>query len=65
MLAFVSTGLGLGHKDFDGYRGRLRSIRVMWWLQGLVWQRTTNMAFVSPKALNASDIKCTEMFTSM
>ena len=35
MLAFVSTGLGLGHKDFDGYKGRLRSTRVLWWLRGL------------------------------
>ena len=32
---FLSAGLGLGHKDFDGYRGRLRSTRVLWWLQGL------------------------------
>ena len=30
---FLSAGLGLGHKD--GYRGRLRSTRVLWWLQGL------------------------------
>ena len=35
MVAFVSAGIGLGHKDFDGYRGRLRSTRVLWWLQGL------------------------------
>ena len=35
MVAFLSAGLGLGHKDFDGYRGRLRSTRVLWWLQGL------------------------------
>ena len=35
MVAFVSTGLGLGTKDFDGYRGRLRSTRVLWWPQGL------------------------------
>ena len=35
MMAFVSTGLGLGHKDFDCYKGRLRSIRVLWWLQDL------------------------------
>ena len=34
MVAFVSAGLGLGHKDFDDYRGRLRSTRVLWWLQG-------------------------------
>ena len=32
---FLSAGLGLGHKDFDGYSGRLRSTRVLWWLQGL------------------------------
>ena len=35
MVAFVSAGLGLRHKDFDGYRGRLRSTRVLWWLKGL------------------------------
>ena len=35
MVAFLSAGLGLGHKDFDGYRGRLRSTRVLWWLHGL------------------------------
>ena len=35
MVAFVSAGLGLGHKDLDGYRGRLRSTRVLWWLQVL------------------------------
>ena len=29
----LSAGLGLGHKD--GYRGRLRSTTVLWWLQGL------------------------------
>ena len=29
---FLSAGLGLGHKDFDGYSGRLRSTRVLWWL---------------------------------
>ena len=58
MVAFLSAGLGLGHEDFDGYRGRLRSTRVLWWLQ--VWQRTTNMAFVALKALNASEFKCTE-----
>ena len=34
MVAF-SAGLGLGHKDFDGFRGRLRSTKVLWWLQGL------------------------------
>ena len=32
MVAFLSAGLGLGHKDFDGYQGRLRSTRVLWWL---------------------------------
>ena len=32
---FLSAGLGLGHKEFDGYRGRLRSSRVLWWLQSL------------------------------
>ena len=31
----MSAGLYLGHKDSDGYSGRLRSIRVLWWLQGL------------------------------
>ena len=35
MVAFRSAGLGLGHKGFDSYRGRLRSTRVLWWLQGL------------------------------
>ena len=35
MLDFVSAGLGIGHKDFDGYRGRLRFTRVLWWLQSL------------------------------
>ena len=29
MVAFLSAGIGLGHKDFDGYRGRLRSTRVL------------------------------------
>ena len=29
MVAFVSAGLGLGHTDFDGYSGRLRSTRVL------------------------------------
>ena len=32
---FLSAGLGLGQKDLDGYRGRMRSTRVLWWLQGL------------------------------
>ena len=31
----MSAGLGLGHKDFDGYRGRFRSTRVLWWLHSL------------------------------
>ena len=60
MVAFVSAGLGYGHKDFDGYRGPpgfCGGYRV--------WQRTTNMAFMATKALNASEFKCTEMFTSM
>ena len=35
MVAFLSAGLGLGHKDFDGYRGGLRSTMVLWWLHGL------------------------------
>ena len=35
MLDFLSDVLGLGHKDFDGYRRRLRSTRDLWWLQGL------------------------------
>ena len=35
MVAFLSVELGLGHKDFDGFMGRLRSTRVLWWLQGL------------------------------
>ena len=33
MVAFVSAGLGLGHKDC--YRGRLTFTRVQWWLQCL------------------------------
>ena len=32
MVAFVSTGLGLEYEDFDGYMGRLRTTRVLWWL---------------------------------
>ena len=32
-MAFLSAGLGLGHNN--GYRGRLRSTRVLWWPQGL------------------------------
>ena len=60
MVAFVSAGLGLGHKDFDCYRGRLR------FCGGYnLWQRTTNMVFVATKALNTSEFKCTEMLTSM
>ena len=36
MVAFVTARVGLGHKYFDGYRGRLRrTTRVLWWLQGL------------------------------
>ena len=35
MVAFVSAGLCLGREYFDGYRGRLRSTRVLWWLQAL------------------------------
>ena len=105
MVAFVSAGLGLGHKDFDGYRGRLRSTRVLWWLQGLAEddeysfcghegltpairvittevfrgvctegqeRQSINDQFCTngwmadlTKALNASEFKCTEMFTSM
>ena len=63
MVAFLSAGLGLGHKDFDGYRGRLRSTRVLWWLQGLA--EDDEHGFSGLKALNASEFKCTEMFTSM
>ena len=42
---FLSAGLGLGHKDVDGYRGRLR-------LPGFcggyrVSQRTMNISFVA------------------
>ena len=36
LVAFMSEGLGLGHKDFDGYRGRLRPTRVLWWLEFLL-----------------------------
>ena len=35
MVAFVTAGVGLGHKDFDGYSGRLRTTRVLCRLQGL------------------------------
>ena len=63
MVAFLSAGLGLGHKDFDGYMGRLRSTRVLWWLQGLA--EDDEYSFSGLKSLNASEFKCTEMFTSM
>ena len=63
MVAFVSAGLGLGHKDFDGYRCRLRFTRVLWWLQCLA--EDDEYGFVATKALNASEFKCTDMFTSM
>ena len=59
MVAFLSAGLGLVHKDFDGYRGRLRSTRVLWWLQGLAEDDEYGFC------VNASYFKCTEMFTSM
>ena len=49
MMAFVSARLGLGHKDFDGYRDRLRSTSVS--------QRTTKMAFVATNALSASRVQ--------
>ena len=35
MVAFLSAGFGLRHKDFDCYRGRLRSTGVLSWPQGL------------------------------
>ena len=35
MVAFVSAGLGLVNKTFDGYMGWLRSNRVLWWLLDL------------------------------
>ena len=35
MVVIVSSGVGLGHKDCDGYRDRLRTARVLWWLQQL------------------------------
>ena len=34
-MFFVATGRGLGHKDCDGYRGKLRTTKVLWRLQGL------------------------------
>ena len=63
MVAFLSAGLGLGNKDVDGYRGRLRSTRVLWWLQGLA--EDEEYGFCGLKGLNAREFKCTEMFTSM
>ena len=35
MVAFVSAGLDLGYKDFDGYGCMLKSTGILWWLQGL------------------------------
>ena len=35
MVAFLSAGLDLGHKYFDGFRGRLKSTMILWSLQGL------------------------------
>ena len=46
--------LGLGHKDFDGYRGRPRSNRVLWRLQGLT--KDHEYGFVATKALYASEL---------
>ena len=63
IVAFVSARLGLGHKDFDGYRCRLRSTRVLWWLQGLAVD--DEYGFVATKDLNASEFTYTEMFISM
>ena len=63
MVAFVSAGLGLGHRYFDGYSGRVRSTRVLWWLQNLAVD--DEYGFVATKDLNASEFKCTEMFISM
>ena len=35
-VAFVATVIGLGHIVLcDGYMGRLRTTRVLWWLQRL------------------------------
>ena len=45
MVAFLSAGLGLGHNDVDGYRGRLSPLVFCGGYR--VWQRTTNMAFVA------------------
>ena len=63
MVFFLSAGLGLGHKDFDGYRGRLRSTRVLWWLQGLA--EDDEYGFCGLKGPDSSEFKCIEMFTSM
>ena len=49
MVAFLSAGLGLGHKDFDGYRGSLRSTRVLWWLHGLGQRTTRRIWLLWPK----------------
>ena len=32
---FFVRWVRLRHRDFDGYRGRLRSTIFLWWLQGL------------------------------
>ena len=37
MVVFVSAGVGLGHKDFDGYMVACCCYRC--------WQRTMKMAF--------------------
>ena len=34
-MAFVTVWVGFGLKDLNGYRGRLRTTRVLWQLQGL------------------------------
>ena len=35
-VAFVATVIGLGHIiRCDGYMGKLRTTRVLWWLQRL------------------------------
>ena len=32
----VATGVGLGYKGCcGGYRGKMRTSRVLWWIQGL------------------------------
>ena len=33
--AFNDTGVGLGQKCCDGYRGRLRTTRMLWYIQRL------------------------------